>query len=178
MADPRRTSPLVLPNYPYRDKFTPEQTAEALDRKDRIVETLMDPVGPDGTLLNLPVDMMHIIAFHQAYAGVDVHHDHRQLIEARPRRDETGMFEISEWRPRGEFGSDRTEQPADSLADAKAVAAQMRSQLTPEVRAALATILAEEYAAATAGRQTTARERAENVVIEARELPTPTKEQP
>ena len=170
MADPRKRSPLVLPNYPYLGKFTAGQTEEALARKDKLVEIMLDPVGPDGTLINIPMDMLHILAFHMAFAGADVHTDHRQLIESRTRRDESGMFEMSEWRPRGEFG-DEPAPAADADGEAAAVAAQMRSQLTPEVRAALATILAEEYAAATAGTETTRRERAHNVLIESRELP-------
>lgn len=166
MTDPR---PLVLPNFPYRDRFTPAQIAEALARKDKIVEALMDPVGPDGTLINLPVDMLHILGFHLAFAGGDVHTDQRQLIESRVRRDESQMFEVYEWRPRGDFGDDDT-RASEPDSEAAAVAAQMRNQLTPEVRAAVAAILADEYGAATAAAQTTARERAENVLLEQREM--------
>lgn len=166
MTDPRRTSPLVLPNYPYKDRFTPEQVRDAMDRKDRLVELLLDPVGPDGCMMNLPVDMIHILAFHLAFAGADAHTDARQLIEARTRQDETGMFEVSEWRPRGDFG----EQPAipEAAAEAKVLATQMKAQLTPDVRAALATILREEYEAANP--EQSRRERAENVLTETREL--------
>ena len=168
MTDPRKQNPLVLANYPYRDRFTPAQVAEALDRKDRLVELLMDPVGPDGTLINIPVDMMHILAFHLAYAGADTHTDHRQLIESRVRRDETQMWEVYEWAPRGDFG----DQPATTEPDSEAasVAAQMRTQLTPEVRAAVAAILADEYRAATAATDVSPRERAENVIVEHREM--------
>lgn len=175
MTDPRRTSPLVLPNYPYKNKFTAEQVREALERKDKLVELLLDPVGPDGTLINLPVDMCHILAFHLAYAGADTHTDNRQLIESRTRRDETGMFELSEWRPRGEFGDEPTEVDPDS--EAAAVAAQMRNQLTPEVRAAVAEILAEEYANATTNADVSRRERATNVLVEQRELRAKMKEE-
>ena len=135
MSDPRKQSPLVLANYPYRDKFTPAQVAEALDRKDRLVDLLMDPVGPDGTLINIPVDMMHILAFHLAYAGADTHTDARQLIESRVVRDQQQMFEVYEWRPRGDF----TDSPAAAEPDTEAagIAAQMKNQLTPEVRAAV-----------------------------------------
>lgn len=137
-------SPLVLPNYPYRGKFTDDQVGEALDRKDRIVALLMDPVGPDGTLINIPLDMLHVLAFHLAYAGADTHTDYRQLIESRPHRDDTGMFEMCEWRPRGEFG-DPPPSP-DITGEAQSLASQMRSRLTPEVRAELVAILADEYA--------------------------------
>lgn len=163
--DPRKKSPLVLPNYPYLGKFTPEQTEEALARKDRLVEIMLDPVGPDGTLINIPMDMLHILGFHMALAGGDVHTDYRQLIESRTRRDDTGMFEMSEWRPRGEF-SDEPAPVADAGSEAATVAAQMRNQLTPQVRAALATILAEEFAAATSDRDITPREQADNVLLE------------
>ncbi len=170
MADPRKKNPLVLPNYPYLGKFTPAQTEEALARKDKLVEIMLDPVGPDGTIINIPMDMLHILGFHMALAGADVHTDHRQLIESRTRRDDTGMFEMCEWRARGEFGDTET-TTTDAGGEAAAVAAQMRSQLTPEVRAALAAILAEEYAAATTGTEPTRREKADNVLTEARELP-------
>lgn len=175
MTDPRRTSPLVLPNYPYKNKFSAEQVREALERKDKLVELLLDPVGPDGTLINLPVDMCHILAFHLAYAGADTHTDYRQLIESRARRDDTGMFEISEWRPRGEFGDEPDSTDTDG--EAAAVAAQMRNQLTPEVRAALAEILAEEYANATQNNDVTGREKANNVLLEQRELRAKMKEE-
>lgn len=143
----RENSTLVLPNYPYRGKFTNEQVREALDRKDRLVEAMMDPVGPDGTLINIPVDMLHILAFHLAYAGADVHTDHRQLIESRLVRNTNAMFELYEWRPRGEF----TDTPAEAdttTSEAAGIAENMKQQLTPEVRAALTAILLEEYKAA------------------------------
>ena len=164
VSDPRKKSPLVLPNYPYAGKFTNEQIADALARKDKLVDLLMDPVGPDGTLINLPVDMMHILAFHLAYAGADTHTDNRQLIESRKLVDDSQMFEMYEWRPRGEFG----DQPSESAVpdgEAVSIATQMRQQLTPEVRAAVATILMQEYSAATDS-TITDRERANGVLLE------------
>lgn len=170
----RAENPLVLPNYPYRGKFTIEQIGEALDRKDRLVEAMMDPVGPDGTLINIPVDMLHILAFHLAYAGADVHTDQRQLIESRLVRNADAMFELYEWRPRGEFGT-TVETSDETTSEAAGIAANMKQQLTPEVRAALTTILLEEYKAA--DRDTSQRERAENVLTEQREMRAPTKEE-
>jgi len=167
-VDSRKASPLALPNFPYKGRFTAEQLAEAMDRKDRIIETLMDPVGPDGTLINVPVDMMHILAFHQALAGVDVHNDHRQLIESRTCVDNSQMFEMYEWRPRGDFGD--SPPVSDPTGEAAAVASQMRSQLTPQVRAAVMAILAEEAKAATDAATVTRRESAENIIIEQREM--------
>lgn len=160
--------PMALPNYPYRNRFSREQLLEAMNRKDRLVELLTDPVGPDGTLINIPADMLHILAFHLAFAGADAHDDHRKLIESRSCVDDSGMFEMYEWAPRGDFG----DQPAvaDPGGEAAAVATQMKTQLTPEVRAAVLAILADEYAAATKAAEITDRERAENVLIEHREL--------
>lgn len=169
MSDPRKNPPPILPNYPYLNKFTREQIADALDRKDKLVELLMDPVGPDGTLINLPVDMLHILAFHLAYAGADAHTDHRQLIESRCTRDETQMFEMYEWRPRGEF-TDTPAAPQPDTGEAATIAAQMKTQLAPEVREALLHILAEEFQAATRTSAVTDRERAENVLTEQREM--------
>lgn len=133
-------NPLVLPNYPYLNKFAPEVVAEALERKDRLVELMMDPVGPDGTLINIPVDMLHILAFHLAYAGADAHTDERRLIESRKRRDDSGMFEIYQWRPVGEF-DDEPEPDSDGEDQAAAIAAQMTSQLSPDLRAKVAALL-------------------------------------
>lgn len=169
MADPRKQSPLVLPNYPYKGRFTADQVRDALDRKDRLVELLMDPVGPDGTLINIPVDMMHILAFHLAYAGADTHTDHRQLIESRVRRDENAMFELYEWKPKGDFGAEPVTPPPDG--EAAAIAAKMRQQLTPEVREAVASILLEEYQAANQASDISKRQRAENILREQREMP-------
>jgi hypothetical protein len=160
------SNPLVLQNYPYKGKFSPEQVREALDRKDRLVELMMDPVGPDGTLINIPVDMLHILAFHVAYAGGDAHTDERQLIESRLVRDENAMFELYEWRPRGEFG-DQTDPPSTDDQAAK-IAEDLRTKLTPEVRDAVAAILLDQYNAA--GQPVTKRETAEAVLLEQREL--------
>ena len=171
-------SDLVLPNYPYRGKFTAEQIQDALDRKDKIVETLMDPVGPDGTIINIPVDMLHIVGFHMAFAGVDVHTDHRQLIESRTTRDETGMFEMYQWKPKGEFGPQPPDADPDTGQEAATIAAQMRQQLTPQVREALVSLLAEEFDAARQGVTVSPRDKAAKVLIEQREMPKPTKEDP
>jgi len=160
------SNPLVLQNYPYKGKFSPEQVREALDRKDRLVEIMMDPVGPDGTLINIPVDMLHILAFHLAYAGGDAHTDERQLIESRLVRDENAMFELYEWRPRGEFG-DQADTPSTEDQAAK-IADDLRTNLTPEVRDAVAAILLEQYNAAQPS--ATKQEQAHNVLIEQREL--------
>ena len=146
MTDPRASSPFVLPNYPYKGAFTDAQVREALDRKDRIVELLMDPVGPDGCLMNLPIDMMHILAFHLAYAGVDTHTDSRQLIVGRAVPVPDSMFEVVEWKPKGEHDDVAESEPVDAAA--ADLAAQMKSQLTPQVRAALTAILIDEYKAA------------------------------
>ena len=98
------TDDLVLPDHPYKGRFTAEQVREALDRKDKLVALLMDPVGPNGTLINIPVDMLHILAFHLAYAGADAHTDSRRLIESRLSGDQNSMFEMYEWRPVGDVG--------------------------------------------------------------------------
>ena len=165
---------LVLPNHPYKGKFSTEQVGEALDRKDRLVALLMDPVGPDGTLINIPVDMLHILAFHLAYAGADTHTDCRRLIEWRLRRDPDAMFELVEWRPVGEFG-DTTEAPDDVSTEAAGIAATMKQQLTPELRAALTEILLDEYRSATP--QISRRQRADAILTEAREMRPTTKEE-
>jgi len=167
---------LVLPNHPYKGRFSTEQVREALDRKDRLVALLMDPVGPDGTLINIPVDMLHILAFHLAYAGADTHTDSRRLIESRLRRDSEAMFEMYEWRPVGEFGDTATVED-DITTEAAGIAATIKKELTPELRAALTEILLDEYRAATP--QVSRRQRADAIITEAREMrATPTEETP
>jgi hypothetical protein len=166
---------LVLPNYPYRNRFSPEQTDEALARKDQLVELMMDAVGPDGTVINVPVDLLHILGFHLAFAGADVHTDHRQLIEARilpneANDNEYGMrFEdMRIWKARGDF---HDEPPAnESQQEANLLAAQLRRQSTPEVREALAKIFADEFGAQAASHTVNDRQRAENVILETREM--------
>jgi hypothetical protein len=165
---------LVLPDHPYKGKFTADQVREALDRKDKLVELLMDPVGPNGTLINIPIDMLHILAFHLAYAGADTHTDSRRLIESRLRNDPDAMFEMYEWRPVGEFGDTEIVQANNVTAEAAGIAATMKQQLTPELRAALAEILADEYRAATP--QISRRQRADAIITEQRELPATMKE--
>ena len=168
------TDDLVLPDHPYKGKFTAEQVREALDRKDRLVALLMDPVGPNGTLINIPVDMLHILAFHLAYAGADTHTDSRRLIESRLSSDQASMFEMYEWRPVGDFGDTEIVEAEQLTAEAAGIAAAMKQQLTPEVRAALADILADEFRAATP--QISRRQRADAILTEQRELPATTKE--
>lgn len=167
---------LVLPNYPYRGRFTPEQIEEALGRKDSLVELMMDAVGPDGTTINVPPDLLHILAFHMAFAGADAHADHRQLIDSRilpndANDNEYGMrFEDTRiWRAKGDFGDEQAAQ-TDAQAEANQLAAQLRRQATPEVRAALADIFADEYSTAADSAVVDKRERAENVLIENHEL--------
>ncbi len=135
-------SALLLPNYPYLNKFSPEQVRDALERKDKLVELMMDPVGPDGTLISIPPDLLHILAFHLAYAGADAHTDDRQLITATARTDESQMFEIYEWAPRGE---NQEPAPVDTTtAEAAELADAMRVKLDPQVRAKLIDILLQE----------------------------------
>ncbi len=159
---------LVLPNHPYKGKFSAEQVSEALDRKDRLVALLMDPVGPDGTLINIPIDMLHILAFHLAYAGADTHTDARRLIESRPCSDPDAIFEMHEWRPVGGFGDTTVVDQDDLTTEAADIAATMKRQLAPELRAALTQILVEEARAAVP--DISPRQRANAIVTEAREM--------
>lgn len=160
---------LVLPNYPYKGKFSPEQVEAALARKDRLVEAMTDAVGPDGTWINIPPDMLHILGFHVAFAGGDVFDD-LALIESRevvnPGNDnEHGLLweGLREWRPKGDFHDD-PDKPvdADAQLEAQQMAAQLRRQYGPDVRAALAEIFAEEAADA----QARSKGQARNALVE------------
>jgi hypothetical protein len=162
------SDPQVFPDFPYRGKFSAAQIGELRDRIDRLTEIMTDPVGPNGTLINIPPAMLGILAFHMAAAGADVHTDHRQLIESRLVRNTDSMFELYEWRARGEFGTPPTAEVEATTSEAAEIAANMKQQLTPEVRAALTTILLEEYKAA--DRDISQRERAQNVLTEQREM--------
>lgn len=173
MSKKRDKDNLVLPRYPYLNKFTPEQVEAALERKDRLVEAMTDAVGPDGTFINVPPDLLHILAFHMAYAGADVFDD-LALIESRivpngANDNDYGLqwSDFREWRPKGEFGDD-PDKPADADAhlQAQQVAAQLRRAATPEVRAALAEIFSEEAGEADRRAQISGRQRAQNVLSE------------
>ena len=127
----------VLPGFPYKNRFTAEQLADVAARREKLVDIMMDPVGPNGTVMSLPVDLLHILAFHMACAGADTHTDGRRLIESRTVRPADAMFEVCEWRPVGDFD----DEPApDPVVEAREAADRLR----PEVRAALATILTKE----------------------------------
>jgi hypothetical protein len=163
---------LVLPNYPYRGRFSPEQVSAALDRKDRLVEAMTDAIGPDGTWINIPLDMLHILGFHLAFAGAEVFDD-LALIESRVRENpgnenEHGLLweNLREWRPKGDFKDPDKPADADTQMEAQQMAAQLRRQSSPELRAALAEIFAEEAAEAAGRDQISGRERAQNVLSE------------
>lgn len=164
---------LLLPNYPYLGKFTPEQVEAALARKDRLVEAMTDPVGPDGTLINTPPDMLHILGFHMAFAGCD-QFDDLALIESREAPNEANdndhglLWEnFRVWKPKGEFKDD-PDKPADAdvQMQAQQMVSQLRRQASPEVLSALAEIFGEEAEAADRRSQIAPRERTRNVLAE------------
>lgn len=163
---------LVLPNYPYKGKIPPEKVSEALDRKDRLVEAMTDAVGPDGTWINMPVDMLHILAFHLAFAGAEVFED-LALIESREIENQGNdnnfglIFEgLREWRVKGDFTD--ADQPDDAEVQVKArqLHTELAKHYNPELRAALAEILAEEAAAVADTQSVTGHERAAAVLRE------------
>ena len=164
---------LVLPNYPYKGKIPPEQVQDALKRKDNLVEAMIDAVGPDGTLINIPMDMLHILGFHLAYAGADVFED-LALIESRevenPANDnEHGLLweGLREWRVKGEFGRSEDEpDDAEVLSEARRVHSELAKQSTPELRAALAEIFAAEAAEAADRNSVSQQERAAGLLRE------------
>ncbi len=167
-----RDKALVLPNYPYLNKFSHEQTAAALDRKDRLVEAMTDAVGPDGTMIAIPTDMLHILAFHMAFAGCDVINE-LALIESRvvPNQANDNDYGLQwsdwrEWRAKGEFGETTDDDTPTAAEEAKQIAAQLRSEFSPDVRAALAEIMTEDAADQAEKSRPTSRERAENVLRE------------
>ena len=167
----KKDQALVLPNYPYLNKFSQEQTAAALDRKDRLVEAMTDAVGPDGTMIAIPTDMLHILAFHMAFAGCDVINE-LAMIESRvvPNQANDNDYGLQwsdwrEWRAKGEFGTTDDDTPS-ARDEAQQIAAQMRREFSPEVRAALADIMTEDAADQAESSRPTSRERAENVLRE------------
>ncbi len=131
------SNPLVLPDFPYKNRFTVEQLEDMMARREKLVDIMLDPVGPNGTVMSLPVDMLHILAFHMACAGADVHTDGRRLIESRTVRPEDAMFEVSEWRPVGDFEDAPAPDPLEEAHEAV-------SRLRPEVRDAVARILSND----------------------------------
>lgn len=169
----KKDETLALPNYPYLNKFTPEQVRAALDRKDRLVEAMTDAIGPDGTWINIPPDMLHILGFHMAFAGCDQFDDlaliESRVVENAANDNEYGLLweGLRQWKPKGEFKDDPDKpSDADTQMEAQQMAALLRKQSSPELRAALADIFADEAAAAAKRAQIPSRQRAQNVLAE------------
>lgn len=169
----KEDSKLLLPNYPYLNKFTPEQVTETMERKDRLVEAMTDAVGPDGTVINIPVDMLHILGFHMAFAGCD-QFDDIALIESRVVENEANDNDhglrwenFRAWKPKGEFKDDPDKpDDADAQRQAQQMASELRRHQSPEVIAALAEIFGEEAAAAADRERISPRERTRNLLAE------------
>lgn len=138
--------PAITPEtFPYRRKWTQEQLDEILDRKDRLVTAMTDAVGPTGQVLYIPIDLLHILALHMSLAGCEVQ-DRLAYIVSRPIKQdkpEELVFEGSlEWLLKQEYEPGPPEID-ETAAQAKAAAEKIRRQLSPEVTAALAHILAD-----------------------------------
>lgn len=150
--------PAITPeSFPYRRKWTQAQFDEICDRKDRLVDAMTDAVGPTGQVLYLPDDLIHILALHMSLAGCDVQ-DRLAYIVSRPitpeKPDELVFQDAREWVLRQEYEPGPAD-PNDTAAQAKAAAEKIRRQLSPEVTAALAHILADGLNAAAINNATT-----------------------
>lgn len=138
--------PAITPEtFPYRRKWTQEQLNEILDRKDRLVAAMTDAVGPTGQVLYLPIDLLHILALHMSLAGCEVE-DRLAYIVSRPvkqdKPEELVFQDAREWVLRQEYEPGPPDID-ETASQAKAAAEKIRRQLSPEVTAALAHILAD-----------------------------------
>jgi hypothetical protein len=138
------TAPQITPQtFPYRRKWTQAQLDEILERKDRLAEAMTDAVGPTGQMLFLPADIIHILALHVALAAGDVR-DELAYIAARIPPEGDALFAA----PRESLLQAEYEpappDPDETAAKAKAATDQIRRQLSPDVRAAVISMLNEE----------------------------------
>jgi hypothetical protein len=143
------TAPQITPQtFPYQRKWTRAQLDEILARKDALSEAMADAVGPTGQIIYMPDDLRHILALHLALAGGTVR-DELAYIKARIRPNEPGMFaDTREWLLKSEYVP-APPDPDETAVKARAAADQIRRQLTPEVRAAVMAMMADELKHAT-----------------------------
>ena len=144
---------LVFPGFPYEKQFSKAELEVLFARMDRVAESLRDAVGPQGWGLGMSEDFLQQIALHQALAGVDLDTSYPLFDEAtrtgafiRPQRNVEGLYVDSQV-----WVVIKHDKPGDRARDAKAEAkarlAAVREQAmrsaAPEVRDAMAELMAE-----------------------------------
>lgn len=149
---------ITLESFPYRRDWQQEEFDEILARKDLLVEAMTDALGPTGQMLWLPADIIHILAFHLAFAGGTVE-DRLAWIVSKPYEppppsedddkqvDGTGRihFEgLRHWVLKENYQPGPPD-PDETTAMATAAAEKIRRQLTPAVTEALTAILADQF---------------------------------
>lgn len=151
-----QTAPTINPNtFPYRRKWTRDETDELIVRIEKLREAMVDMVGPSGAVMYIDAGTIAHIAVHLALAGADLYplDDDRVYIWPEKREDASGIFDsMVEWRVKKDHRPpEHLERPQPELdpekvaAAAAAAAAQIDAQLHPEVKAALIKQLAKEF---------------------------------
>lgn len=151
-----QTAPTINPNtFPYRRKWTREETDELTERIEKLREAMVDMVGPSGAVMYIDAGTIAHIACHLALAGADLYpvDDPRTYIWPDRKEDASGIFDsMIEWRvkkdhtPPKDIARPKPELDPDKVAAAAAKARQqIDAQLHPEVKAALIKQMAKEF---------------------------------
>lgn len=130
--------------FPYERKFTAAEIAVITARQQRLTEAFRDAVGIQGWAIGLPEDLLQLLMFHGAMAGVDVDPTYPPFDPdigrgafIRPRRmpDQSGRYvDAVEW----VLCSEDTprERARDARREARAHVNAL-GDLDPEVREAI-----------------------------------------
>lgn len=137
------TNPPVLPNFPYRLKFTQVEKNELLERIEKFRFILRDGVGLSGHTMSLDEGTIANLAAHLALAGSDVVEE-KAYIWGRVRDDENRMFaDQVEWLVKKDVPQPAPEPSENAALEASQIASQMK-QLHPAVRVELARIMQDQ----------------------------------
>ena len=152
MHDQTTSAPPINANtFPYLKKLTRAELEDLFPRIDRLRRDLTDPVGPAGVVMYVDAGTIANLAFHLAMCGHgDEPPDDKALIWPDVQPDESGLFEGAVlWRLKKEHEpppppAATDEQLAAAVADARE---QMKTQIHPDVLAAVKAEIAREFLA-------------------------------
>lgn len=134
---------IILKKFPYRRKWTTTQVEEIKARELRIADAMMDAVGPDGQVLGIPSDIIHIMALHLTLAGADIR-DELAYIVAVIRNSNGLPADFHQWVIKDEY-EPAPPDPDETRRKATAAADQIRRQLSPEVRREVMAMMRDEF---------------------------------
>lgn len=136
-----------LGQFPYRRKWTQDQTDDIFRRFRLLADAMSDAVGPMGQQFYLPPELLQMLALHISLAGGTVE-DRLAYIVSRPveaEADKVVFADAREWVLKQDYEQSASKRDS-TAAMAKAAAEKIRSQLPPEVLRAVAADLAARLA--------------------------------